>query len=365
MYIGIDGNEANTQNRVGSNVYAHQLLRGIHRLDPQTQYKIYLKHPPLKDLPKPTSHWHYHSFGPTKLWTQWRLPLELYLEKTKPSIFFTPGHYAPRFSPVPTVISIMDLAFLFFPQTFKPSVLNQLKSWTKYSVTNAKHIFAISQNTKNDLVKTYHLDPDKITVTYLGSNLSLDPGPVKVDQTLQKLNLPPKYLLFIGTRQPRKNLDRLIEAFQILQTSHKDLHLVIVGKTWDQFATTKLKSHPHLHTTGYLPEEQLACVLKGAQAFVFPSLYEGFGLPLVEALRLGVPVAASAVSSIPEITGPSPFLFDPKNVDEIVQKTHDLLNLSQSMRQKLIQEGKIRAKQFTWEKTTIKTLEVIHELALS
>ena len=178
MIIGIDGNEANVKKRVGSNVYAYNILCQLHKIRKSTDYKagkariikfkIYLNSKPLNDLPKQTSWWQYKVLKPKFLWTQWRLPLELYLRESKPDVFFTPGHYAPRFCPVPSVISIMDLAFLEYPKSFRKKDLHQLINWTDYSVRNAAHILTISEYTKKDIVKFYKVSEDKITVTYPG-----------------------------------------------------------------------------------------------------------------------------------------------------------------------------------------------------
>jgi glycosyltransferase involved in cell wall biosynthesis len=367
MILGIDANEANVTNRVGSNIYAYQIIKNLHDLDKDTGYRIYLKKPPLPDLPKEDKQWHYQTTQNVPLWTRWRLPLELYLKFPRPDLFFTPGHYGPRFSPVPTVISILDLAFLHFPESFQPKVLAQLKSWTKYSIKNAKHIFAISQNTKNDIVKTYQIPPEKITVTHLGANLII-PEKINSDtinRTLSKLQIPPQYLLFIGTRQPRKNLLRLAKAFISISDQFPELHLVITGKTWHQFAQAEELKHPKIIYTGYISDPDLAQVLTGAKALVFPSLYEGFGIPVLEAMNLGTLVIASNNSSIPEITGQYPLLFDPYREKDIAETIIRAMKLKSDQKYSLINHARIRAADFTWEKCARKTMEVLHELALS
>ena len=158
MIIGIDGNEANIEKRVGSNQYAFELLRALKDLKSGDSFYIYLREQPLPDMPREDNNWHYKVFGPKKFWTQWRLPLELYFGKTKPQVFFTPGHYSPRWSPVPTVISIMDLGYLKFTEQFTKKDLYQLTAWTERSVKSASHIFAISESTKNDIIKAYKID---------------------------------------------------------------------------------------------------------------------------------------------------------------------------------------------------------------
>ena len=190
MLIGIDGNEANIKNRVGVGEYAFQVLKHLKKFQiPPTspeaprgktstsprfrgasklQFQIYLKENPLPDLPKETEGWKYKVFGPKKFWTQFALPLNLYLSRPRPDVFFTPSHYAPRFCPVPCVISIMDLSFLKFPEMFRKKDLFQLKHWTAYSVKRAVRILTISKATKDDIIRYYKVPEEKIVVTYLG-----------------------------------------------------------------------------------------------------------------------------------------------------------------------------------------------------
>ncbi len=148
MIIGIDGNEANVVNRVGIGQYAYELLREFAAIKSQNSFIIFLKSEPLNDLPKENVNWKYRVIRPGKLWTQWRLPLDLYLHKPRPDVFFTPSHYAPRYSPISTVISVMDLSYLYFPDLFNTRDLHQLRNWTKYSIKNAKRIKTISKSTK-------------------------------------------------------------------------------------------------------------------------------------------------------------------------------------------------------------------------
>ena len=158
MLIGIDGNEANVEQKVGSNVYAFNLLQQLSLLTNKRsdlKFRIYLKNKPNNSLPLKNPAWNYIVTGPAKAWTQWRLPSQLYFEKLKGSgsdIFFSPGHYGPRKSPIKSVITIMDLAFLHFPNEFLEKDLKQLTAWTQYSVKQAAHIFTISQFSKDDIV---------------------------------------------------------------------------------------------------------------------------------------------------------------------------------------------------------------------
>src|SRR5581483_5659127 len=139
MLIAIDGNEANVERKVGIGEYAFKLLVEFSKLKKQNiDFSVYLKEPPRQDLPKESNQWDYRIIQPKKLWTQIGLPLDLYRHRPRPTLFFTPTHYAPRFSPIPTVISVMDLSYLYFPELFKKSDLYQLHNWTRYSVNKAK-----------------------------------------------------------------------------------------------------------------------------------------------------------------------------------------------------------------------------------
>ena len=367
MLIGIDGNEANVFEKVGANVYAWNILQQLYQKSQKDslQFKIYLKNKPLLDFPPENQNWRYEIFGPRKLWTQWRLPLQLFLKKPKPNVFFTPGHYAPRFSPIPTVISIMDLAFLKFPQDFREQDLQQLKSWTAYSVKNTSHILTISKNTKKDIVQCYGIEPNKITVTYPG----YDRKRFKVQSATQLAKLKTKYeikgdyLIYIGTLQPRKNVVRLIEAFSTLNSPN--LKLVIVGKKgWlyeDIFKTTqRLNLDQQVIFTNFIPEKELPILLRGARAYVLPSLYEGFGIPVVEAMACEVPVVVSKVSSLPEIVGQAGVYIDnPESIKSIFEALKKVLKFSKKEKRRLIAKGLKQVQQFSWEKCAQKTLEIL------
>ena len=379
MLIGIDGNEANVINRVGSNVYAFELLWNIFNIQRKSEkkirFKIYLKKAPLGDLPKKGDWWQYKILKPSALFTQLRLPLQLYLEKKKPDVFFTPGHYAPRVSPVPTVISIMDLAFLRFPGQFRRKDLYQLINWTKYSVNNASHIFTISEFSKKEIIYFYNYPKEKITVTYPGTNNSKIQIP-KSKTKIKNLKLKIKnYFLYIGTLQPRKNLITLIEAFKKINSSQNSelskLKLVIVGKKgWmyeEIFGKVKqLGLEDKVIFTGFVPEEEKTALLKNAIAYVLPSLYEGFGIPVIEAMQAGCPVVISRNSSLPEVGGEAAeYIQNPQKADSIQKSMQKMVKLAPEERNKLIKKGYSQAQKFSWEKCAEKTLEILLKLTAS
>jgi len=379
MLIGIDGNEANVEQKVGSNVYAYNLLKEFSLYPAKRsdlKFRVYLKKTPNSSLPLKNPSWNYDVFGPGKAWTQWRLPLQLYVEKYSgraADIFFSPGHYAPRKSPLKSVITIMDLAFLHFPNEFLEKDLKQLTAWTKYSLMQASHIFTISQFTKEDIVDSYQIDPEKITVTFPGFNQNQEKLPQDNSfQNLQKqFGISQPYFLFIGTIQPRKNLERLFEAFAHIKRleKFKDHSLVVVGKKGWMYEPIMLKVRDlgiveNVIFTGFLSEFEKHELLRNSLALVMPSLFEGFGIPVLEALSLGVPVIVSRTSSLPEVAGPSSvYIEDPSSVVEIEKSLVRMIELPINQRMEMIAYGKKHAAQFSWQLCADTTITKLLEIA--
>ena len=362
MKIGLDANEANVTNRVGSNQFAYQVLCQLYKQDKKNSYLIFLKDKPVKDLPPVTDRWQYRLLRPGFFWTQWRLPLSLYLDRPRPDIFFTLGHYAPRFSPLPTIISIMDLAYLKFPQTYLKKDLQKLKNWTKYSAKKASHIFTISQHSKKDIIKHYGVSQNKITVIYPAVNQP------KGSSKITDKQIKGDYLLYLGTLQPRKNLVNLVKAFASLTPKNPQLKLVIAGKKgWlyqSLFTLVKqLKLEKKVIFTGFVPPHSIHQLIKKAQALILPSLYEGFGIPVLQAMSFSTLILVSQNSSLPEIVADTGiYIKPPFGSQEIEQGIIEVLALTQKQKKHLVNQAQQRAKQFTWRKTGQKILEVINEL---
>ena len=441
MIIGIDGNEANVKDRVGSGTYAFELLKQFHSSSLNSsswrerqrpiesddeilslrsrmtrrnnhQFIVYLKDSPLPDLPKESANFKYKAFGPKKLWTQFALPIKLMFGR-QPDVFFSMAHYGPRFSKVPYVVTIHDLSYLHYPELFKKSDLLQLRSWTKYSVQNATHIIAVSQTTKDDIVKNYHVDPAKITVTYEGYDQSrIKPqSESQINRMKKKYQIDGNYIIFVGTLQPRKNLERLIEAFATLMQrvpralsvprvprardtrgthdTFDTLSLVIVGKKgwlYDSiFQKVKdLNVNQRVIFTNYVPDDDLPALISGAKAYILPSLWEGFGIPVIEAQACGVPVVVSNTSSLPEIVrastsevgsdfskvsfannavvSDSAVLINPESVQSIASGIKKALD--PKIRSDLVKKGFLNIKRFSWQKCAKQTLGVLEKAAL-
>ena len=217
-HIAIDGREANITNRVGSNVYAFEIISNIEKLlenREDIKVTVLLASEKIAELPEPREGWSYEVFGPQKFWTQWALPLHLFINQSKYDIFFTPGHYAPRLSPVPYISSVMDTAYLEYPEQFKRSDTLKLTKWTEYSVNNAKKIITISKFSKDQIVKHYGKNPEDIIIAYPSAAITkIATQPKDKNKLFRKHKITEPYFLFVGTLQPRKNIVKLIDAFE-------------------------------------------------------------------------------------------------------------------------------------------------------
>lgn len=384
MQIGIDGNEANVKNRVGTGEYALELL-GQFAKNKSHHFSIYLKEDPIGDLPKETANFKYQVIGPKNFWTQFALPISLTFGK-KPDVFFSMAHYGPRFSSVPYVVTIHDLSYLHFPQLFKKNDLYQLTNWSKYSILNSAHVIAPSNSTKDDILKNYHVKSSKVTVTYEGYDKNrFKPQPkAKITQVLKKYKIAGDYLIFVGTLQPRKNIERLIEAFASIahssqfivnssnnsvnrERSTQNFQLVIVGKLgWlygSIFAKVKaLGITKNVVFTDFVPDADIPGLISGAKVYINPSLWEGFGIPVIEAQACGVPVVASNTSSLPEIVGDSAIQVDPESVQSIAKGIEKVLT-SEKTSSDLVKKGLVNAKRFSWQECAQKTLAVLEKTA--
>lgn len=372
MRFWIDGYEANQEQRLGSSQVAFELLRHLEKLDQQNDYTILLPSPPLADLPPERENWRYRILKPKKLWTKIALPLALYTAKIKPDLIFSPTHYIPQFSPVKRVAIIFDLSFLHFPEMFKKSDLWQLKNGTKFSVQNADHLLTISRFSQKDIIKQYGISKDKITVFYPGFDKTVF-HPVKDERQIKKVQdryqISGRYIIFIGMIQPRKNIIRLIEAVKSIE----NLKLVIVGKTtgpgreaW-KFqeilqAPEKFGIADRVIFPGFVPTDELPYLLSGAEVFVLPSLWEGFGIPAVEAMATGTPVVVSNVSSLPEVAGKVGLLVDPYSTTQLEQAIRAVIN-DNKLKLKLTKLGLRQARKFSWERAAKIVLSCFVQLA--
>jgi glycosyltransferase involved in cell wall biosynthesis len=268
---------------------------------------------------------------------------------------------------IPTVLTVHDLIFRQLPQHHKRLNRWYLNLTMPLYCRRASRIIAVSEAARRDLIAAYGVPSEKITVIYEAADPRFCPqSAVAVASALARYDLPARYLLFVGTIEPRKNLDRLLAAFERIYREGLSDALVIVGKrgwlTDDFFAA--LEHSPvreHVIFPGFVPDADLPAVYTGAQSLVLPSLCEGFGLPVLEAMACHTPVICSNTSSLPEVAGDAALLIDPTDVDQIAGAITRVLTdsaLSEQMRVR----GEAQAARFSWERTAEETLAVYHQL---
>lgn len=370
MRIGINGYEAviprfgfNTEglpNRVGSAEVCFQLLVELEKLDKTNEYIIYLPVKPSSDMPKERENWTYRVVPSKKLWTLFALPKAV--RKDNLDVFFSPTHYAPFFTKCSQIIAVLDVSYKHFPNMFAKKDLYKLNMWGANSIKRAKHIITISESSKNDIIKTYKVPSSKVSVIPVGIKEMKETHMTKQD-LFEKYDIASPYILFVGTLQPRKNITRLIEAYSTLDT---DAQLIVVGKKGWQYE--EILSAPEKYNVANkvkflqsVTDEELPLFYKHAEVFVLPSLYEGFGLPVLEAMRYSCPVITSDVSSLPEAGGDAALYVDPKSTTDIAEKLKKVLT-DKTLRSKMIEKGKEQVEKFSWEKSAKEVLDIFEKV---
>ncbi len=353
MIIAIDGYEANVESRVGVGRFALEIIKTISKEN--HRFRIYLPNPPISGLPQETDAWKYRVISLKRFWTFLGLPLALTIDKPRADVVFTPTHYIPRFVSIPRVMTIFDLSYIHYPELFKQKDLHQLVHWTRYSARHAAHIITISEFSKRAIMEEYKVPEERITVVY--------PGFTELRTQSSMTKFTNKYILSVGTLQPRKNYVRLIEAFSRLDSN---VDLIIVGKKgwlYEEIlsAPKRLDVENRVKFLEFVPDEDLPGLYRNALCLALPSLYEGFGLPVLEAMSYGCQVVVSKSSSLPEIAGEAGIYVDPESVDSI-RVGLEKGTKAKSEAKGLIEAGFERAKQFTWENAAKKTIAVLEQV---
>ncbi len=368
MNIGFDINEANIPQRVGVNQVAYNIfVHMVKNLQPGDKMIALGKERPLPDMPRGSEKLIYEIFGAKRAWVLTSLTKRLWFGKPKVDVLFSPSHYSPLFSRVKSAIYLMDMSFeRFGTEYFTSYDINQLRKWTPISVKKAKKVFTISEFCKNEIVQLYGTKPEKIEVVYPAFDKNIFHGKIPKPKQMavrKKYGINGSFLLYWGTLQPRKNITRLIDAFAHLKETR--LKLVIVGKKgwlYDQILeqSKKLGVENRVIFTGFAPTDDLPALIKASRAFVLPSLYEGFGMPVVEAQAVGTPVVVSRVSSLPEVAGESGiYIDDPNSTDSIRTALEKALSLSVSARSQVVKAGKENTKRFDWDVSAQKIISIL------
>ena len=297
-----------------------------------------------------------------------RIPIELFVGRI--DIFHGPVFYIPPGISCKKVMTIHDLMFYRFPQFLPPDVIDLFDNITRKSIRRADHVIAVSQFTRNDVVDLLGYPEDRISVIENGVSDRFHPVREReeIDRVLRKYGIDRPYILFVGTAERKKNLAGLLSAYKELREGERIDELLVVagGNKWafEEFlADLKEKGlEKEVRCTGYVAQEELPCLYSGAELFVFPSLFEGGGIPPLEAMACGTPVVTSAVTAIPEMVGDAAVLVNPRDPHDIAEGIFRILS-DGDFRADLVSRGLERAKILSWDRCAKKVVDLYRELA--
>ena len=307
------------------------------------------------------------SVSPFSVSQQWRIPnLLRRLPLSGPALYHCPYYLYPYRNRLPTILTFYDITPLQYPQTVSLKARVFFRVAATVALRAASQILTVSEATRGDLTNYFFVHPGKIRVTPLAADSSFRPQPAaEIDRVRAKYDLPARFVLYFGANKPHKNLPALIDAFSKLAT--RQTPPLIIGGAWDRrypqarHRAEQLRLGESVRFVGAVDEADLPSLYSAATIFVFPSLYEGFGLPVLEAMSCGTPVACADTSSLPEIVGEAALLFDPRSVADIKETVAALLE-DDALRADLSARGLEQADRFSWQRTAASTLNCYREL---
>ncbi|UNC93605.1 glycosyltransferase family 4 protein [Candidatus Contubernalis alkaliaceticus] len=365
--IGVNAAMLSTA-KTGIGHYAASLLQALHEVDKENEYYLYSPRPFEASEFKESFHLRVIPSRRTLWWFQKILPQALVQDKIQ---LFWGGNYSLPLWPkhIKKVVTVHDFVYYKYPKTLPFRINAHLKAAMPLYLKKAHHVLTISHNTARDLVQFYGYPEHKTTVIHLAARGEFfqEPRQNIIEKVLARHSLSPGYMLFVGTVEPRKGVDTILKAFAAYKKkSGTRLLLVIVGQTgWKvqdiPLLIQQLSLQDSVRFLHYVDTEELPILYRGASLFVYPSLYEGFGLPVLEAMASGVPVITSNVSSLPEVAGEAALYVEPGDVQGLCTQMERVLS-DKLLQQKLKKLGKAQAQGFSWQKTAEKTLQVFHKL---
>ena len=355
------------QHLTGNETYIRNLLQGFAALDHDADFVTYLsRQPSREDLPDRFLK-HRVSVNP---FVRLGFDIPRRLRQDRPDLLHV-QYTAPVFCSTPIVVSVHDVSFLEHPEYFTPFRALQLRCTVRRTVKAAARVLTVTEFSKRSILAAYALPEEKVTV--LANGVSGDFRPIAREVAQRALRasrgIEAPFILTVGDLQPSKNHLGLIRAYEQLINAHPQLphHLFVVGKeTWHSpailAAARKSSVGSRIHFTGFVSDEELRQLYGACELFVYPSFYEGFGLPILEAMASGRAVACSSTSGMPEVADSAALLFDPHSVAEMVLAMRDLL-LNPELRMRMERLGTQRATMFSWDRTAARTLDVYYEVA--
>ncbi|OGD62222.1 hypothetical protein A3A71_02345 [Candidatus Berkelbacteria bacterium RIFCSPLOWO2_01_FULL_50_28] len=362
MIIGIDASRATRTVRSGTENYSFELIRRLVTADKVNKFVLYTPNFPKEKWPE-AKNITWRVLPSRRLWSQIQLAGEL--RREKPDVLFVPSHVVPLLSNLPTVVTIHDIAYRYFPKTYSKFDRRYLHFSTSVSLAKADAVIVPSQSTKSNIIKEYKANSAKVHIIPMAHNCEL----FNATRNYGNAPISSPYILFTGSIEEKKNIRLLIEAFCILAKSRKDILLVMIGKMGfgsekivDFVNTLEPSLASRIFMPGFVPKYDLLRYLRHAKLFAYPSSYDGFAFVVLEALSVGTPVVCSNSSSLPEIVDDAAVLLPPNNPlrwASTFAKILDSTTLASDLRQKGIK----RAKMYSWDKTVQETLTVIRQVA--
>lgn len=357
--VGIDAHRATDPEKTGTEHYSYQIIQQLLKINRDFQLRLYSDKPITGFI----GGYEAKIMRFPRLWSQLRLSLEMMLHR--PDLLFVSAHTIPVIHPT-TVVTLHDLGFKYFPELYDQSEL-WYHNWSmNYAVRHARHIISVSQYTKDDLIKTYGINPSRITVIYHGWDRQLY-RPLKNGEKPEYKQKYDRFIYYLGRLERKKNYLKLLKTFIELKKTSPKLKLVASGKPGVGYEETReyLKSiNPAIRhdiiELGYTPDKQAAALMREAEVFVFPSQFEGFGLPLIEAMASGTPIVATRLTSIPEIVKDAGLMVKSAESNLLVPAIKRILD-NPGLKKDLIARGLKRSKDFSWEKAGSQTYQVLHD----
>ncbi|MDO8240687.1 MAG: glycosyltransferase family 1 protein [Candidatus Moranbacteria bacterium] len=393
MRIGIDGSRAFIKQRTGIEEYSYQVIKNLVNKLADHQVTLYVRKKQKIDFDLPKN-WRVAIIGCPRLWTQVGLSLEMLFWPV--NVLFIPAHTVPLIHPKKTIVTIHGLEYEVMPEAYSAWARFYMRLSIKNSCRWAQKIISVSRNTKQDLISLYKVPEEKIQVIYEGydrspviasedvnenshrsaaistqqstkqnSDISELKNEIATGAPLPRNDMKP-YLLFIGRLEERKNILGIIKSFEILKEKYNIPHkLVLAGNGGFGFAHIELaigmsKYKDEIIQLGFVKDEDKFELISGAEVFMFPTFYEGFGIPVLEAQSVGVPVVTSNTSSMPEVAGDSAILVDPREPEFIAERTYEVIS-NKDLRDDIIQKGYENVKRFSWEECAVQIAEVLTE----
>jgi glycosyltransferase involved in cell wall biosynthesis len=366
MLIGIDASRAALLRRTGTEGYTWHLLRELPEVAAPHDLVYYFNHPPTPGDFPPHDRVRHRVMPFPRLWTHARLAWEMSI--STPDLLFVPAHVLPWRLPRRSVVTVCDLGYLNYPDAHSWQRRWYLHWGTLYSARAATTVIAISDATKQDLVNRYHIPADKIRVVHLATGPEFRPDipDDTIDNARVRYGITAPYFLFVGSIHPRKNLAGLLEAFASVVASYAGrLELVVAGQPgYRGNAIMRQAKGLPVRFLGYVPGADLPPLMAGALALTFPSFYEGFGLPALEAMACGTPVLAANASSLPEVVGDAGMLADPHQPAEWAAAMRRLVD-DEGLRADMRERGMARAAGFSWQRCARETMAILEETVKS